>query len=273
MPEKHHPSLVIPQGGIPKFTNPVEQRKWQLEHHVAAFRYFARVGFLEGTSGRISMRDLEHKNTFWVNPLFVPWALMQVSDLIQVDVDNKRIGGNPTHPIDENGFTVHAAIYALRPDVNSVAHTHTIYGKTWSTFGRTLDMLTQDICKVYKAHAVYGTYGGIVYGKSEGEKIANTLGLTNKALLLQSHGLLTVGNTVDEAAYMFGVVDRGCQVQLLAESVGPRIVIEDDQALGNFKYASGAEFLYDQFQPYYLYELLNRMIRITPESLLVEEDS
>jgi hypothetical protein len=52
---------------------------------------------------------------------------------------------------------------------------------------------------------------------AEGERIARALG-EHKAAILQNHGLLTVGETVDEAAWWFITMERSCQAQLLAEA-------------------------------------------------------
>ena len=49
-------------------------------------------------------------------------------------------------------------------------------------------------------------------GDEEANRIAEALG-SNSAVILQNHGLLTVGKTVDEAAYLFGAMDRACHGQ------------------------------------------------------------
>lgn len=54
--------------GIPKFSDPYAKRQWQLEHMAGAFRVFARMGFTEGASGHISVRDPVDPETFWINP-------------------------------------------------------------------------------------------------------------------------------------------------------------------------------------------------------------
>lgn len=54
--------------GIPQFADPYAKRQWQLEHMAGAFRVFARMGFTEGASGHISVRDTVDPDTFWINP-------------------------------------------------------------------------------------------------------------------------------------------------------------------------------------------------------------
>ncbi|KAI9760314.1 MAG: hypothetical protein M4579_001718 [Chaenotheca gracillima] len=245
--------------GIPTFTNVAEQRQWALEHMAAAFRYFSRHGYVEGISGHISVRDPEREDAFWMNPLGVHFGLMKASDMILLDFDGNVIGGNRSRPANAAGFLIHAAVHKARPDVHAVCHAHTVHGKAWSTFARPLEMLNQDVCDFYKAHSVYASYGGVVFAEEEGKRIAEALG-DGKASILMNHGLLTVGTTVDEAAFLFGLLERSCQVQLLVEAAVKKGELEkkpisDEEAAYNFKMASDPQTLYLEFQPEFDYEL------------------
>ena len=68
-----------------------------------------------------------------------------------------------------------------------------------------------------KSHAVYEDFGGVALEAEEGIHISKALG-DGKGVILQNHGLLTVGNTVDEAAYLFTLLEKSCQVQLAAQA-------------------------------------------------------
>jgi len=102
-------------------------------------------------------------------------------------------------------------------------------------------MITQDVCNFYDAHGVYTNYGGVVLGEEEGLQIASALG-NGKGCILMNHGLLTVGSTVDEAAFLFGLMERSCQIQLLADAAEregkPKKLIGDAEAQYNFRVAS-----------------------------------
>ena len=224
--------------GIPTFPTFFSHRQWQLEHMAAAFRYFSRHGYVEGMSGHISVRDPEHRNAFWINPLAVHFGLLKASDMILLDLDGNVIGGNRNRPANAAGFLIHAAVHRARPDAHAACHAHTVHGRAWSAFARPLDMLTQDVCNFYNAHSVYASYGGLVLAKEEGERIAEALG-EGKGCILMNHGLLTVGGTVDEAAFLFGLMERSCQIQLLAEVAAnkglQKKIISDKEAECNFK--------------------------------------
>jgi ribulose-5-phosphate 4-epimerase/fuculose-1-phosphate aldolase len=104
-----------------------------------------------------------------------------------------------------------------------------VHGKAWSTLGRLLDPLTQDACAFYEDHAVFDDYTGVVVDPEEGKRIAHALD-DNKAVILRNHGLLTVGNSVEEAVWWFVTMERSCQAQLLAEAAGTPIPIDPEMA-------------------------------------------
>jgi ribulose-5-phosphate 4-epimerase/fuculose-1-phosphate aldolase len=86
--------------------------------------------------------------------------------------------------LNRAAFAIHSTLHAARPDVQAAAHSHSLYGKAWSTMGRLLDPLTQDSCAFYEDHAVFSEFSGIVLDTSEGEKIAEALG-PRKAVILR----------------------------------------------------------------------------------------
>lgn len=222
-----------------------DQRQWILEHMAGAFRVFARHGYTEGMSGHISVMDPIDSDAMWINPIAVHFGMLKASDMMLVRLeDGEIIGGNRSRPTNKAGVFIHAAIHKARPDVGAICHTHTIYGKAWSAFARPLEMLNQDVSVLYGAQGVYAQYGGIVFGEQEGEKMAEALGPKGKGLILMNHGLLTVGETVDEAAFLFRLMEKSCEVQLLAEAAAAngieKKIISDEEAAYNFKFASEA---------------------------------
>lgn len=222
-----------------------------------AFRFIAREGYCEGISGHISVRDPEDPTAFWTNPLGVHFGLLKASDMILVNMDGKVIGGNRSRPANAAGFLIHASVHKARSDVHAACHFHGIHGRAWSVFGRPLEMLTQDSCKLFNAHSVYNAYGGLVFGSEEGDRIAEALG-NGRLCILRNHGLITVGQTVDEAAFLFGLGERLCKIQLLAEAAAangiPKVLISDEEAAYNYKMEDDPEYIYCEQQGYYQYE-------------------
>ena len=82
----------------------------------------------------------------------------------------------------------------------------------------------------------------------EGKRIAHALG-DHKAAILRNHGLLTVGESVDEAAWWFITMERSCQAQLLAEAAGTPIIIDDEGARYTRDFSASPYSGWLSFQP------------------------
>lgn len=202
-----------------------EERKKKL---TAAFRLFGKFGFDEGVAGHITVRDPELEDHFWVNPMGVSFKRIRMSDLLLVDHKGEVVDGDGY--LNGAAFTIHSHIHKLRPEVVAAAHAHSLYGKAWSSLGRLLDPITQDACAFFGDHGLLDTFSGVVLEMGEGEALARALG-QKKALILQNHGLLTVGKSVDEAAWWYITMERSCQAQLLAEAAGEPRLIEPEVAI------------------------------------------
>lgn len=134
-----------------------------------------------------------------MNPFGVAFSLINKSDLILVNHSGQVIDGGECRLLNTAAYMIHSAIHAARPDVNCAAHSHSIYGRTFCSLGRKLDTLTQDACAFHNDHVVYDSFNGVVLAEKEGKDIAKCLG-DKKAALLQNHGLLTVGATIEEVS-------------------------------------------------------------------------
>ncbi len=209
------------------FDSPEEERLHRKQRLAAAFRLFSKFGFNEGVAGHITARDPERLDHFWVNPFAKHFGQIRVSDLILVDREGTVVEGDA--PVNTAAFVIHSNVHEARPDVVAAAHAHSIYGKSWSALGRPLDPITQDVCAFYEDHALFDDYTGVVLDLDEGKRIAHALG-DHKATILRNHGLLTVGHSVDEAAWWFITMERSCQAQLLAEAAGTPVLIEAEMA-------------------------------------------
>jgi ribulose-5-phosphate 4-epimerase/fuculose-1-phosphate aldolase len=212
---------------LPQFETVEEERLHRKQRLAAGFRLFGKFGFEEGVAGHITARDPEHLDHFWVNPFGMSFSHIRASDLIRVNDQGEVVEGEGG--VNTAAFAIHSAVHAARPDVIAAAHSHSIYGKSWSSLGRLLDPLTQDACAFFEDHALFDDYTGVVLDPEEGKRIAHTLG-ERKAVILRNHGLLTAGHSVDEAVWWFVTMERTCQAQLLAEAAGTPVLIDADMA-------------------------------------------
>ncbi len=199
----------------PQFNSVMEERLHRKQRLAAAFRIFSQWGLGEGAAGHITVRDPEFPDTFWLNPFGIHFSQIKVSNLIRCDHDGKVVEGD--YEVNRAAFAIHSRVHEARPDAVAAAHTHGIYGRAFSALGKPLAMINQDVTAFYNDHGLYDDYGGVALEVDEGERIATALG-PMKAAILRNHGLITVGKTVEEAAWWYISMERSCQVQLLAEA-------------------------------------------------------
>src|SRR3954467_6535996 len=252
MPELH---LPLP----PTFTSVEEERAHRKGRLAAAFRLFSKFWFDEGVAGHITARDPELEDHFWVNPFGMHFSQIKASDLILVNHAGEVVQGD--RPVNAAAFAIHSQVHAARPDVVAAAHSHSTYGRAWSALARKLDPITQDVCAFYDDHELFDDYTGVVLDTEEGKRIAVSLGEA-KAVILRNHGVLTVGHSVDEAAWWFITMERSCQVQLLAEAAGPPVLIDKDQAEITSGQVGNHFAGWLSFQPLY-----DRIVREQPDLL------
>ena len=92
------------------------------------------------------------KDTFWVNPFGLAFSLINKSDLIRVSESGEILEGGEIRLLNTAAFMIHSAIHKARPDVLAAAHSHSIYGRSFCTLGRPLDIITQDSCAFYNVN-------------------------------------------------------------------------------------------------------------------------
>ncbi|KAJ7162666.1 class II aldolase/adducin domain-containing protein [Mycena crocata] len=204
----------------PVFATKLEEREYLKFRLAQALRIFGNRGYDEGDAGHITVRDPVRPDCFWVNPYGLHFKLIQASDLLLVDhtgniLEESGQKDGPFRLLNNAAFAIHSAIHAARPDVVCAAHSHSTYGKAFSTLGQMLDPISQDACAFYDDHVLYSQYNGIVLEANESNAIAAALG-SKKAAILQNHGLLVATSSIEATLYYYISFERACQVQLLA---------------------------------------------------------
>ena len=213
-----------------------DERLWRKQRLALAFRIFGRLGFDEGVAGHITARDPEHADRFWVNPFGLSFKLITADDLLLVDHTGTVLEGS--WPVNQAAFAIHSGIHAARPDVIAAAHSHSRFGRAYAALARTLEPLTQDSCIFFEDHVLFDDYTGVVNDPEEGKRIAHALG-GHKAAILRNHGLLTVGQSIEEAIFWYVTMERTCEVELLARAAGEVRAMDPDVARDTARLVGG----------------------------------
>lgn len=174
--------------------------------------------------GQITARDPEFEDCYWVNPFGRAFTTLTVDDLLLVDGDGRVLRGG--RRVNELAFAVHAAVHRARPGAVAVVRTQAPYGRALAALGELLAPISQEACAFYEDHALLDEFTGA----DDPGRIAHALG-PYKALVLRNRGLLTVGDSVDAAAWWFIAAERAAQVQLIARAAGKPVPIDHRAAV------------------------------------------
>ncbi|GGZ39870.1 class II aldolase/adducin family protein [Streptomyces poonensis] len=221
-----------------------EARATRRQQLVDAVHLLGALGYGQGLAGYVSARDPHRDGCYWVNPLGVDFRRLRGDDLLLVGPAGTVVEGHGE--LNPSVDPLHGELHRARPDLVAFAHTHSPLGKAWSALGRPLDPITQDSCVLFERHAVYEEFGGPVTDRQEGKRIAAVLG-DRMAVILRSHGFLTGGRTVAEAAWLHVVMERAAEVQLRAEAAGEPHVIPDRVARATARMLSEVAYADTQF--------------------------
>jgi ribulose-5-phosphate 4-epimerase/fuculose-1-phosphate aldolase len=192
------------------------ERRHRQRDVVAGYRIFASFGWGDDGSGHISARDPGQTDSFWLLRCGVAFAAATVADLVLVGPDGTASGpAGERVPINQAAYCIHAPIHEARPDVVSVAHTHTSYGTPFSALVRPLRATSQEACAFHGCQAVFDGEELDVVDLGAGTKLAGALG-PHRLLVLANHGLLTVGSTVGQAIGFFVLAERAAEVEVKA---------------------------------------------------------
>lgn len=245
-----YPLTIAP----PVFDDAADLRQYRKQQLAVAYRWLGQKGFEELGAGHISARDPERLDCFWLVRRNVPFTEVRVSDLVLVGPDGTVVEGDGI--INMTAYNIHMPIHDARPEVSAVAHLHSPAGVAWSTLMRPVEPITQEACAFYRDHVIYDQEYVMVETVEQGQTIMDALG-GNRAAILRNHGLLTVGESVAEAAAWFLQLERVCQTHIDAYSVGQPVPLSD--AMAKEVYASIGVPMegWHMFQPYF-HQIVNQ---------------
>ncbi|MFG2880430.1 class II aldolase/adducin family protein [Streptomyces sp. NPDC048337] len=226
----------------PVHADPAEERAYRKERLAGALRLFGRLGYEDGVAGHVTARDPEFEDCFWVNPFGRAFAGLGPEDLLLVDGEGRVVQGE--RRVNQLAFAVHAAVHRARPEAVAVVRTQAPYGRALACLGELLAPVTHEACAFYEDHALLDEYAGA----QDGARIALALG-PYKALILRNQGLLTVGGSVDAAAWWFIAAERAAQVQLIARAAGKPVLIDHHSAVATRERFGGDLAAWVSYQP------------------------
>jgi len=177
-------------------------------------------GLVGAYSGNTSLRltGSGDDSLLLVTPTHHPYYRLQPDELVVVNLDGEPVSPAPMAPSSET--RLHLEIYRQRPDVQAVAHTHSIYASVAAVIGRDIPPLIDEMLMTIGGPIKVSKYA--FPGTQElAEQAFDALGDRNAALL-RNHGAVGVGPDIWEALEVCDLVERLAQIFVLARNFGPR---------------------------------------------------
>ncbi|XP_026052733.1 alpha-adducin isoform X8 [Carassius auratus] len=190
---------------------------------LAAFYRLADLfGWSQLIYNHLTIRLNSEQERFLIVPFGLLYSEVTASSLVKINLQGEIVDRGSTNlGVNQAGFTLHSAIYAARPDVKCIVHIHTPAGAAVSAMKCGLLPISPEALSL--GEVAYHDYHGILVDEEESVLIQKNLGPKSKVLILRNHGLVSVGETVEEAFYYIHNLVTACEIQVrtLASAGGP----------------------------------------------------
>jgi len=198
------------------------------------------AGFTIETWGNISARDPE-TNLIYVTPSGMDYYNCTTDDVVVFNINGERVEGT-RKPTIETGM--HLGIYQNRPEVNAVVHTHPIYSTVFSCMGEDIPLLLDEAAQTLGAPVKTTNYA-LPGSKELAEECLKALGKDANACLLQSHGAVCVGDSMEAAFKVAKVLEVTAEVYQKIRATGGKPIALSDENIAimkdfvKYKYGQG----------------------------------
>ncbi|XP_067279913.1 alpha-adducin isoform X4 [Pseudorasbora parva] len=190
---------------------------------LAAFYRLADLfGWSQLIYNHLTVRLNSEQERFLIVPFGLLYSEVTASSLVKINLQGEIVDRGSTNlGVNQAGFTLHSAIYAARPDIKCIVHIHTPAGAAVSAMKCGLLPISPEALAL--GEVAYHDYHGILVDEEENVLIQKNLGPKSKVLILRNHGLVSVGETVEEAFYYIHNLVTACEIQVrtLASAGGP----------------------------------------------------
>ncbi len=172
-------------------------------------------GSLLSAGGNVSVR-IPDQPVLVITPSGKPYMQLIPEEICVVDFDLNRIAGDLAPSIET---AMHVGIYQRRPDVGAVVHTHQAYASVFALINQPIPALFDEV-----ALAIGETVDVVPYafsGTSElVENVMRTVVNGCHCFIMQNHGALNLGKTLDEAWKHAELLEKTAQAYYLALTTG-----------------------------------------------------
>ncbi|XP_070402488.1 beta-adducin isoform X8 [Nothobranchius furzeri] len=178
-------------------------------------RLFDLYGWAQISQTSLTLRVSKEQEHFLVLPDGLSYSEVTGSSLVKVNLLGEVVEKGSTNlQVDTDKFSLHSAIYSARPDVRCLFHLHTPATAAVSAMKRGLLPLSHEALLV--GDVAYYDYNGVMEEEEDRVELQKSLGPTCKVLVLRNHGIVALGESVEEAFYSIYHIQAACQIQVSA---------------------------------------------------------
>lgn len=183
----------------------------------SVYRLLDLYGWAQLSDTYVTLRVSKEQDHFLISPKGVSCSEVTASSLIKVNILGEVVEkGSSCFPVDTTGFCLHSAIYAARPDVRCIIHLHTPATAAVSAMKWGLLPVSHNALLV--GDMAYYNFNGEMEQEADRINLQKCLGPTCKILVLRNHGVVALGDTVEEAFYKIFHLQAACEIQVSALS-------------------------------------------------------
>ncbi len=176
------------------------------------------------TSGNISARDLA-TGLIVIKPSGLLYEDLTPENMVVVDVQGQVVEGDLAPSSDTAS---HCYIYRTLPDVGGVVHTHSRYATAFAALGRSIPCVLTAMADEFGGDIPCGGFA-LIGGEEIGQEVVRCLAESHSpAVLLQNHGVFTIGKTAMAAVKAAVMTEDVAATVWHAEQLGAPIPISDE---------------------------------------------
>lgn len=178
------------------------------EQLACAARILSNTGYALDVAGHITVAHDGIPNAMWSTPYGVWWRDMTSEDMLIVSEDGNVLEGSwDVTP----AIAIHTELHRSRPDARVVLHNHPYYGSLLAAMHEVPEIADQQACMFDGDIVLFDEYTGGIDNPTDGQYLVSRIGNAT-AILLANHGVLIVGETVQQVAYRAATFERTCRL-------------------------------------------------------------
>ncbi|XP_044153710.1 gamma-adducin isoform X2 [Bufo gargarizans] len=179
------------------------------------YRLADLFGWAHLSKAYITARVSKEQDHILIIPRGLSFSEASAANLVKLNIVGDVVDQGATNlRIDPSGFSPHAAIYSTRPDVRCVIHIHTPATAAVSTMKCGILPISQEALLL--GEVAYYNYQGSLDEQQERIQLQKVLGPSAKVLVLRNHGVMALGETMEEAFHYIFNAQLACEVQVHA---------------------------------------------------------